>query len=289
DTNAILGFLDRPSTGASTAFTTAQGFYPYWLRLVRVGNLFTGSASYDGQNWTTVGSATIVMSGTIYVGLASCSTTNSTLLTASFSDVLLAIPPAAPSLLSGSVVSSSEIDLAWTDNSFNETGFELERSTDGVNFTQFAVVPPDFTHYSDTGLAPGVSYSYRIRAANPGGDSPYSNIAPASLLAWLSGSTLNVQFDGTSVPIVIGAGGGAGSVTVTKNATTTTFTGVTSISALGTAAADALNVSGALATPISFSNGGGNDSVRLLSGANFTFAADLSPSTHNVAVTIDAG
>src|SRR5689334_7778566 len=41
--------------------------------------------------------------------------------------------PAAPSGLSATP-SGSNINLAWTDNSNNETGFHVWRSTDNINF-----------------------------------------------------------------------------------------------------------------------------------------------------------
>ena len=44
-------------------------------------------------------------------------------------------PPTAPGNLAAAAVSSSRIDLTWTDNSSNEQGFKVERSTDGVTFT----------------------------------------------------------------------------------------------------------------------------------------------------------
>lgn len=47
---------------------------PYWVKLVRAGNSFTGFQSPNGVTWTQVGSATIAMTGGVYVGLAS--TTN---------------------------------------------------------------------------------------------------------------------------------------------------------------------------------------------------------------------
>ena len=44
--------------------------------------------------------------------------------------------PAAPSALAANAVSSSQIDLAWTDNAGNEAGFNIERSLDGISFIQ---------------------------------------------------------------------------------------------------------------------------------------------------------
>jgi hypothetical protein len=88
--------------------------------------------------------------------------------------------PAAPSNLIATAVSSSEIDLSWTDNSDNETEFKIERSTDaGITFTEIATVGANVTTYPDTGLAPLTTYAYRVRASNSTGDSDYSNMAIA--------------------------------------------------------------------------------------------------------------
>src|SRR5205823_303861 len=89
-----------------------------------------------------------------------------------------AMPPAAPSNLAATGVSPSQINLTWADNASNETGYTVERSPDGS--TGWAVLtstlPANTTGYADTGLAAG-SYSYRVRATNAVGGSPYSNVA----------------------------------------------------------------------------------------------------------------
>jgi len=87
--------------------------------------------------------------------------------------------PAAPSGLTATAVSGVRIDLAWNDNSANETGFRIERSTNGTSFAQIAAVGADTKTYSSTGLAKNKTYYYRVRATNPGGDSAYSNTASA--------------------------------------------------------------------------------------------------------------
>jgi hypothetical protein len=88
--------------------------------------------------------------------------------------------PAAPSGLSATVVSSSQIDLTWTDNSgFNEDGFKVERSSGGNSWTQIATVGPSVTTYASTGLNANKSYSYRVRAYNVLGNSAYSATASA--------------------------------------------------------------------------------------------------------------
>src|SRR6202035_2574378 len=83
--------------------------------------------------------------------------------------------PLAPSNMSASVVSSSQIDLAWTDNSTDESGFQIERSLDGINFRQVGSTGAGATAYADIGLAAGTQYTYRVRAFNAAGSSAYSN------------------------------------------------------------------------------------------------------------------
>src|SRR5207244_7402070 len=75
------------------------------------------------------------------------------------------------------------IDLSWTDNSDNELGFKIERSTDsGATFTEIATTGSNVTTYADTGLSNSSTYYYRVRASNSGGDSDYSNTTSATLI-----------------------------------------------------------------------------------------------------------
>ncbi len=106
-------------------------------------------------------------------------------------------PPASPTGLVASTVSDTRIDLAWTDNSSNETGFELEFSTSGSGgpFTPLATLPADTTSYSHTGLSPQTQYCYQVRAVNSAGASDYA--APAC-------ATTQDAFQATSLPIVAG-------------------------------------------------------------------------------------
>ena len=85
--------------------------------------------------------------------------------------------PAAPTNLTAAVASTTQINLAWTDNSSNEDGFQIRRSTDGVNFTSLVAVAADVTTYSDTGLRPGSQYYYQVAAVNAAGTSDSSNLA----------------------------------------------------------------------------------------------------------------
>lgn len=88
--------------------------------------------------------------------------------------------PKAPTTLVANAASSTQINLSWTDNANDETGFELERSTDALAFTKIADLGPNVTSYQHTGLPPATRYWYRVLAKNTAGKSVYSNIANAT-------------------------------------------------------------------------------------------------------------
>lgn len=91
-------------------------------------------------------------------------------------------PPSAPSALSAAAISSIQINLFWTDNSANESGFKIERKTGaGGAWAQIGTVGANVTTYADTsGLTPATTYTYQVRAYNAAGDSAYSNPASAT-------------------------------------------------------------------------------------------------------------
>lgn len=88
-------------------------------------------------------------------------------------------PPAAPTSLTATA-GKRKVTLSWADNSGNESGFKIERSTDGVVFTQIATTGADVTTYTNGSLTSGTTYHYRVRAYNSSGDSAYSNVASAT-------------------------------------------------------------------------------------------------------------
>jgi chitodextrinase len=139
--------------------------------------------------------------------------------------------PTAPTNLTATAASGTQINLAWTGSTDNVgvTGYQIERCQGAgcSNFAQIATVTG--TTYSNTGLTGSTSYSYRVRAADAAGNqSTYSNVASASTpdtqaptaptnltataasgtqinLAW-TGSTDNVGVTGYKIERCQGAG-----------------------------------------------------------------------------------
>jgi chitodextrinase len=90
--------------------------------------------------------------------------------------------PAAPGNLAAEAAFRRRINLTWADNSDNEDGFVVERCTgaDCTDFAQIATVGANIEAFEDTGLSRNTTYSYRVRAFNPAGNSTYSNTASAT-------------------------------------------------------------------------------------------------------------
>ena len=64
---------------------------PYWVKVTRVGNVFTAYRSATGSGWTQVGTPqTIIMGPSVYIGLAATSHNNGTLCTATIDSVTAA-------------------------------------------------------------------------------------------------------------------------------------------------------------------------------------------------------
>jgi hypothetical protein len=98
--------------------------------------------------------------------------------------VLAAAPvptiPSAPANLTAAAVSTSQINLGWSNTTANQTAVMIEQSVDGVNFTPLATVAGDATSYNATNLLAGTTYYYRVHSTNSIGDSAISAIASAT-------------------------------------------------------------------------------------------------------------
>ena len=86
------------------------------------------------------------------------------------------VPPTPPTNLTAKAAKNGQVNLTWRDNSNNETGFQVERSSDGTVFTVKATTAANTTKYKDVTAVKGQTYFYRVAARNNVGLSDYSNV-----------------------------------------------------------------------------------------------------------------
>jgi chitodextrinase/regulation of enolase protein 1 (concanavalin A-like superfamily) len=178
--SAHFSLLVTPSKGVSLArrltqdasvsnIATVNGAVAVWLKLCRFGNVFYAYTSNDGVHWTLVGQDTVVMSQTIYVGLAVASHNTAKVGAATFDGVQTqpksdGQSPSAPAGVSVSYKTDCYADLRWNDSSddFVVTGYEIYRDGAKVGTSPTA-------RFTDTGLAAQTAYSYTVRAKDAAG------------------------------------------------------------------------------------------------------------------------
>jgi hypothetical protein len=91
-------------------------------------------------------------------------------------DGTVTVVPISPAELTATVISTTQVNLSWTDKSTNETGFKVQRKTGSGAYADIATVNKDITTYSDNGLTPNTTYTYRVYAYNSTGASlSYTN------------------------------------------------------------------------------------------------------------------
>ena len=89
----------------------------------------------------------------------------------------------APTSLTATAVSSSQINLTWTDTSASESGYKIEQSAvDNLHYTEIATVGANVTAYNASGLNEATKYYYRVRAYNAIATSAYSSEKNATTL-----------------------------------------------------------------------------------------------------------
>jgi hypothetical protein len=127
-----------------------------------------------------------------------------------------AIPPApnAPTTLVASG-GAGQASLAWTDGGGGATTYKVERKPQGALDSSYAQVGTSgSTSFVDSPLGAG-SYTYRVRASNAGGNSPYSNSADATVTAAM----------GPTAPTNLSSTNAGGNVTLTWTDTASSETG----------------------------------------------------------------
>jgi fibronectin type 3 domain-containing protein len=141
--------------------------------------------SSDGMNFSTIKSVggitswtvTPLSANTTYYFQVYCtnrggSSANSNIVTA----VTLNTTPKAPSGLTATAASQTEVDLAWINNATNAASNSIQRSPDSSTWTTIASIDPSQTSYADTSVAAGTTYYYRVVAVNNGGTGASSGV-----------------------------------------------------------------------------------------------------------------
>jgi plastocyanin/regulation of enolase protein 1 (concanavalin A-like superfamily) len=93
-------------SGTGTVLNLGGSAAPFWLKLTRIGDTFTGYRSVDGINWTSFASTTGSMGQTIYVGLAVNSHDDSQVVTSTFDNVSIGTIASSPGSIAGTPLSS---------------------------------------------------------------------------------------------------------------------------------------------------------------------------------------
>ena len=192
-----MSFSSNPTaTGAysitmtATTATDDSGYVEYQFAC-QMGGVGCITSSWQ---ITTIYTATGLDPNTTYsyVVRARDSSQNTTLDSDPESATTNQVPPADPSNLSGTTISATEINLTWTDNSTDETGFKLERQPDGqVTWDIVAAsLAPNTQAYADSGLSPSTLYHYRVSAFNAVGSSGFSSADAATFDPPLDGTPI---------------------------------------------------------------------------------------------------
>lgn len=202
--SVALTIPNAPSNTAASA-TTSTKVSVSWTDNSTNESQFVIERSLDNVSFAVV--ATKVGVGYVDTGLASSTTyyyrvrainvlgTSTPSASASVTTLPLPIAPNAPSALTLTATTSmTGTSVSWTDNSTNETGFLIERSTDNVSFSLIGSTSANVRTFVNSSLAQN-SYYYRVRATNSFGNSAYATAsAPVLLTAPIAPSNITANW-----------------------------------------------------------------------------------------------
>jgi regulation of enolase protein 1 (concanavalin A-like superfamily) len=179
---SFFEWRDPSANAASTSGNFPANYPNTWLRLQRVGNTFNGFASYDGQVWTPLGSATISMPGQIYLGFSVSSRSASAVATAQFRDIT-----SVTNAVVGVVVNPHDAmgpSSRKTPIAFSEIMYKPAARTDGKNleFVELYNSNPWFQDISGYQITcADMNYTFPANTKIPGGGYLVIAAAPADI------------------------------------------------------------------------------------------------------------
>ncbi len=154
-------FQRRETTGGSSAHNAgSSSSAPYWVKLERSGDTFTGSVSSDGTNWTTINSSSFTMSATAYVGLVTTSHNDGSICTAQISDVTINTSNITYAAIPGTIQAEDYTDMF---------GIQTEATTDvGGGLNVGWIDEGDWLDFAVDVSTTG-NYLVKLRGATPNG------------------------------------------------------------------------------------------------------------------------
>jgi YDG domain/GEVED domain/Cadherin domain len=191
-------FSVRTTAGISATVTDdAVRNTPYWVRVSRSGNVFTGFTSSDGTTWTQVGQSTIAMPATVFVGLAASAGTTASLNTATATNV---------SVIANPILAVTSGNRVYNDSAYAATASMANNTLPAPTVS--------FVYYSDasgTTVIPapvkvGTYYVRAVSAANAGNNAAQSPISSFQITPFgltVSATGQHKVYDGTTVANVV--------------------------------------------------------------------------------------
>lgn len=184
--------LPAPSSLGATVISATETQLTWVDNAIDESN-YAVEISYDNNNWIEIGVTNANITSVNIINLT-CNTQyyyrvrayrGSDDVYSAYSNVATATttacsPPAAPTGLTATAVSQTQINLSWTDNASDETEFRIERSLDGsTDWIEIATVGANTVSYHNNNLISSTAYYYRIRAYRSAGNSfsGYSSVA----------------------------------------------------------------------------------------------------------------
>jgi hypothetical protein len=160
--------------------------------------------------------------GTAWVQLSNCSVdtvaNKVSCQTSNFSDFGLfgQDEVIAPTGIAVSGIQAAQITVTWTDNSDNETGFLVEKSTDGNTFTNFTTTSANVISTAVTGLSANTQYWFRVASTNGISNSAYSTTATGKYTLAVAPTSVSSSVTTTAISLNW-SGGTASSYNVVKD------------------------------------------------------------------------
>jgi hypothetical protein len=165
-----FNFQYRNGTGSgSTAAGSASGAIPNYVRITRSGNTLTGFSSTNGTSWTQIGTVTITMPSSVYVGFFATSHNDGTLTTATFTNV--AVTGGANNPPTANAGADKSLAAGTTSTTLPGSGSDPEGSPISYSWTKVSGPAATITNGTTatatvSGLTNGSTYVFQLTVSD---------------------------------------------------------------------------------------------------------------------------